>query len=462
MMIYGWQGRSALIIGAARQGMALARFLCNRGVRIIINDQRTADQLGVMGQSLEDCQIRWELGGHPLSLLDEVDVVCLSGGIPLTLPIVQEALRRGMTLTNDTQVFLEYVPCQVIGITGSAGKTTTTTLVGRIAQVASIPPSQAWVGGNIGLPLIDQVDEIMPRDTVVLELSSFQLEQVTQSPEIAAILNITPNHLDRHGTMEAYIAAKTRILEFQTEKNTAVLCREDPISWSLRQLVKGRLVSFGWQRPSDGSDGVYLANGSVMFTSNDKDTALLPVKMVELRGAHNLLNVLAACAISVAAGFPPSAMQAGVDGFAGVAHRLEFVRKLHGSTWYNDSIATTPERTLADIRSFDEPMILLLGGRDKNLPWNILAEEIHQRVDHVIVFGEASEKILKALGCVEHGQRPFSITRCEGLHQAVQAADHLAESGDIVLLSPGGTSFDEFRDFEERGERFREWVNQLI
>jgi UDP-N-acetylmuramoylalanine--D-glutamate ligase len=189
---------------------------------------------------------------------------------------------------------------------------------------------------------------------------------------------------------------------------------------------------------------------------------MVPLCLHQTTRAHNLLNVLAACAISVAAGFPPSAMQAGVDGFAGVAHRLEFVRKLHGSTWYNDSIATTPERTLADIRSFDEPMILLLGGRDKNLPWNILAEEIHQRVDHVIVFGEASEKILKALGCVEHGQRPFSITRCEGLHQAVQAADHLAESGDIVLLSPGGTSFDEFRDFEERGERFREWVNQLI
>lgn len=356
MMIYGWQGRSALIIGAARQGLALARFLCNRGVRIILNDQRTADQIGVVGESLADCHIRWELGGHPLSLLDEVEVVCLSGGIPLSLPIVQEAIRRGMTLTNDTQVFLEYVPCPVIGITGSAGKTTTTTLVGRMAQVASIPPAQAWVGGNIGLPLIDHVDEIMPRDTVVLELSSFQLEQVTQSPEIAAILNITPNHLDRHGTMESYTAAKARILEFQSEKDTAVLSREDPVSWSLRKLVKGHLISFGWQHPSDDSDGVYLAGDSIMLATKGKDLPLLPVKMIELRGAHNLLNVLAACAISVAAGFPPSAMQAGVDGFGGVAHRLEFVRTLRGASWYNDSIATAPERTLADIRSFLAPL----------------------------------------------------------------------------------------------------------
>ena len=287
-----------MIIGAARQGLALARFLCNRVSGCILNDQRTATNSVWRSNPWQTATSAGNLGGHPLSLLDEVELVCLSGGIPLSLPIVQEAIRRGMTLTNDTQVFLEYVPCPVIGITGSAGKTTTTTLVGRMAQVASIPPAQAWVGGNIGLPLIDHVDEIMPRDTVVLELSSFQLEQMTQSPEIAAILNITPNHLDRHGTMEAYIAAKARILEFQSEKDTAVLSREDPVSWSLRKQVKGHLISFGWQHPSDGSDGVYLAGDSIMLASKGKDLPLLPVKMIELRGAHNLLNVLAACAIS--------------------------------------------------------------------------------------------------------------------------------------------------------------------
>ncbi len=462
MMIYGWQGKTALILGAARQGLALARFLCNRGVNVILNDQRPAEQLSPIMQSLEGCKVRWVFGGHPLELLDDIDVVCLSGGIPLSLPIVQEAIRRNLVLTNDTQVFLEYVPCRVIGITGSAGKTTTTTLVGRIAQVASTPPAQAWVGGNIGLPLIDRVDEIMPHDLVVLELSSFQLEQVIQSPEIAVVLNITPNHLDRHGTMQAYISAKTRILEFQNQKDCAILCREDPISWSLRAQVKGRLISFGWQRPEDGSDGVYLAGGSIMLLQNGKDSLLLPIKLIELRGSHNLLNVLAACAISVAAGFPISAIHAGVDGFGGVPHRLEYVRTFHGAAWYNDSIATAPERTLAAIRSFDEPLVLLLGGRDKNLPWETLAEEIRQRVDHVIVFGEASDKILKTLGTATTGERPFSISSCSGLRQAIQTAVSLSEPGDVILLSPGGTSFDEFRDFEERGERFREWVNQLL
>ena len=461
MMIYGWQGRRTLIIGAARQGLALARFLCNRGASIIINDKRTPDQLNTAVENLKDCKIRWELGGHPLSLLDEVEVVCLSGGIPLDLPIVAEAIRRGLMLTNDSQVFMEYVPCRVIGITGSAGKTTTTTLVGRMAQAAMIPPARAWVGGNIGLPLINNVDEIMPHDVVVLELSSFQLEQMTQSPEIAAVLNITPNHLDRHGTLEAYTAAKAHILDFQTTVDTTVLCREDPGSWNLRERVKGHLVSFGWQRPDKGFTGTFLENGRVFWTENGKELPLLSVKMIELRGAHNLLNVLAASAIAMTAGFPPSAILAGVDGFGGVAHRLEFVRRYHGAAWYNDSIATAPERTLAAVRAFGEPLVLLLGGRDKKLPWESLVEEIRQRVDHVIVFGEAAEKILNALGSVQPDQRPFSITRCVGLHQAVLAAGEIAEAGDVVLLSPGGTSFDEFRDFEERGERFREWVNQL-
>lgn len=462
MMIYGWQGRTALILGAARQGLALARFLCNRGVHVILNDQRSADQLSQVMQSLEGCKVRWVLGGHPLELLNEVDVVCLSGGIPLSLPIVQEAMHRGLVLTNDTQVFMEYVPCRVIGITGSAGKTTTTTLVGRIAQVASNPPARAWVGGNIGLPLIDRVDEIMPHDLVVLEISSFQLEQMTQSPEIAAILNITPNHLDRHGTMENYIAAKARILEYQTETGIAVLCREDPISWALRSEVKGHLVSFGWNRPEDGSDGVYLHNDTIRLLKDGKDAQLLPIRLIELRGSHNVLNVLAACAISAAAGFPSSAIQAGVDGFAGVPHRLEYVRTFHGAAWYNDSIATAPERTLAAIRSFDKPIVLLLGGRDKNLPWQSLVDEIRKQVKHVIVFGEASEKILKALRSNGDDCQSFSISQCSGLRQAIQTAASLAEPGDVVLFSPGGTSFDEFRDFEERGERFREWVNQLL
>jgi UDP-N-acetylmuramoylalanine--D-glutamate ligase len=450
-----------LILGAARQGLALARFLARQGARVTINDQRTVQQLEAAVHSLEGLPVEWFFGSHPVELLDQADLVCLSGGVPLTLPVVAAAMRRGMALSNDSQIFMEAVPCPVIGITGSAGKTTTTTLVGRMAAAFIQAPRRSWVGGNIGLPLIDLIDQIDPSDLVVLELSSFQLELMTRSPQIAAILNITPNHLDRHGTMEAYTAAKAHIFKYQAKENTTILCREDPGSWALADSLPGRLVSFGFARPAPGECGTYLHHDQICLQENGVEVELFPTAVIALRGQHNLLNVLGACAIAAAAGFSPQAMRAGVEGFAGVPHRLELVRMWHGAAWYNDSIATAPERTSAAIQSFQEPVVLLLGGRDKDLPWHSLAGLIHQKVDHVVVFGEAREKILKAIGPTRPGSRPFTLESVQNLQDAVQAASAVVQAGDVVLLSPGGTSFDEFRDFEERGERFRTWVNQL-
>lgn len=456
-----WTDVRVLIVGGARQGLAAARFLAGSGAVVTLNDQRPPEQMEAARQALAGLAIRWVLGEHPLGLLDENDLVCVSGGVPLTLPILAEAVRRGLPLTNDTQILMEAVPCRVIGITGSAGKTTTTTLVGRMAAGAVQPPSRLWVGGNIGLPLIDQLAEIRPNDLVVLEISSFQLELMTRSPQVGAILNVTPNHLDRHGTMEAYTAAKARLLAFQSAGDTAVLGRDDPIAWSLAPQVKGHLLTFGLDAPPAGQFGTFYRDGQLWLRGELDEQSLLPASQIRLRGQHNLLNVLAACAVAAAAGFSASAMRAGVDGFNGVAHRLEWVRNWHGADWYNNSISTAPERTLADIRAFDEPLVLLLGGRDKNLSWDELAEIIHQRVDHVVVFGEAAPKILQALGPQRSGQRPFTLEVCAGLQAAVQAAAQVAGPGDVVLLSPGGTSFDEFIDFEQRGERYREWVKQL-
>ena len=460
-MKQNWAGQNVLIIGAARQGLSLARYLATRGAQVTLNDQLTAGQLGGVAESLADLPVRLALGGHPLDLLDHTDLVCISGGVPLSLPLIVEARRRGLPLTNDSQIMMDAIQAPVIGITGSAGKTTTTTLVGRMAEdFATRTARKAWVGGNIGLPLVEYVDQIRPDDLVIVELSSFQLELMTSAPHLAAVLNITPNHLDRHGTLEAYTAAKARILQYQSTEDQAVLNREDPGAWGLRDQVKGKLVTFGLQRPGNGA-GTYCQDDRLFFTDGQHEIELMPRGLIRLPGAHNLLNVLAAGAIACAAGFPPESIQAGVNGFNGVAHRIELVRTWHGADWYNDSIATTPERTIAAIEAFDRPLVLLLGGRDKNLPWEKLAELVHQRVDHVVIFGEASEKILRALGPLQPGQRLQTIHRLPDLESAVQAAANIVEPGDVVLLSPGGTSFDEFKDFEERGERFRKWVKAL-
>ena len=467
-----WKGKPVVIVGAARQGLALARFLAGRGARVTINDQRSPEAMQAAIQTLADAPadyaVNWVLGEHPLALLDGSELVCVSGGVPLDLPILVEARRRGIALTNDSQIFMEAVRAPVIGINGSAGKTTTTTLLGRMAQAevaaAQVSGRRAWVGGNIGLPLVEYVDAIQPEDRVVVEFSSFQLELMTCSPQVSAVLNVTPNHLDRHGTLENYTAAKARILAYQGSSDIAILNREDPGAWSLAGQVRGRLVTFGRNRPTVGLAGTFVENDHLHYADETgKSLELMPRSLVRLRGEHNLLSVLAACAVATAVEMPVEAMQAGVRDFTGVAHRLEWVRTWKEVQWYNDSIATAPERTLAAIQAFDEPLVLLLGGRDKNLPWEKLADQVRQRVDHVIVFGEAAAMIARAIQPEASGAaaRLKSLSRRENLREAVQAAAELAQPGSVVLLSPGGTSFDEFQDFEERGERFRQWVKAL-
>jgi UDP-N-acetylmuramoylalanine--D-glutamate ligase len=479
-----WSGKRVVVVGAARQGTAIARYMAGQGAQVVVNDRRSAEELRSAQLALADENIEWVLGGHPLTLLDHADLVCVSGGIPATNPLLVEVRRRQLPLTNDAQIFLETAPCPVIGITGSAGKTTTTTLVGRMAIASQgvaarkdtrisqftrsrrfSPPRKVWVGGNIGNPLISSIDKMEPGDLAVMELSSFQLELLTISPQIAAILNITPNHLDRHGTIEAYQAAKARILDYQTFQDVAVLNRDDPGSWNLLQIVKGDMLSFGIATPLPAAqDGVYVGpdGQTIRFHSLEsvEDEILLDFSDISLRGQHNLANVLGACAIAKAAGLPNEAIVAGVKGFNGVPHRLEMIRHWGGADWYNDSIATAPERSMAAIRSFSEPLIVLAGGRDKDLPWDEFARLAHQRVKHLILFGEAAEKITEAM-LQSPVRSQIDLVRCSTLLEAVQIAARLVMPGDVVLLAPGGTSFDEFRDFEDRGEAYKKWVMAL-
>lgn len=457
-----WNGKHVLILGAARQGQALTRFLCSRGAIVTLNDKQPDAKLTSAKAALKDLNIRWITGGHPLDALESIELVCLSGGIPLANPLVIEAVRCGIPVSNDTQIFMQEVPCQVIGITGSAGKTTTTTLVGRIATAGLASPRTAWIGGNIGNPLISDLDRMRKGDLVIMEVSSFQLEQMTSSPHLAAVLNITPNHLDRHGTMEAYTAAKARILAFQNINDIAILNREDQGSIGLASSCKGSIVTFGLTAPESDNPATFIQEHQVCYSAGGKVTPLMDVADVSLRGEHNLMNVLAACAIASAAGFSSDAIKNGISDFSGVPHRLQFVREYHGARWYNDSIATAPERTMAAIRSFSEPIILLAGGRDKDLPWQEFATLAHQRVTHLILFGEAAGRILEVLSSYPGTSNIVTIDKCTSLHDAVEIAAVHAKAGYVVLLSPGGTSFDEFLDFEQRGEVFSKWVQQLL
>ncbi|MEA3397013.1 MAG: UDP-N-acetylmuramoyl-L-alanine--D-glutamate ligase [Chloroflexota bacterium] len=450
---------SVVILGLARQGKALARFFVERGRRVTISDCRAAAALAADRAELAGLPIRYVTGGHPLSLLDDCDLLCLSGGVPADLPVAQEARRRGIPLSNDAQEFLRRCPAPVVGITGSAGKTTTTALVGEMLREAGFT---TWVGGNIGNPLIADLADIRPQDRVVMELSSFQLEIMDVSPGIAGVLNITPNHLDRHKTMAAYSAAKTHIVAHQRAEDVTVLGYDEPRARALAAQTAARIRYFSGA--VEVEEGAFLRGETLLLRRDGRETTVCRRSDIRLRGFHNVLNVLAACALADAVDAPAEALRSAIEGFAGVAHRLEEVRRWRDILWVNDSIATAPERVLAALGSFEEPLVLLAGGRDKDLPWEEFARRAAERARVLVVFGEAQELIVGRVERAWAQNRAGAleeIVAAGTLEQAVEGAARRARPGEVVLLSPGGTSFDAFRDFAARGERFRELVAGL-
>ncbi|HAJ34156.1 MAG TPA: UDP-N-acetylmuramoyl-L-alanine--D-glutamate ligase [Chloroflexi bacterium] len=495
-----FRGRRVVILGLARQGSALARFFVATGADVTISDAAPAERLTADLDRLGALPVRLVLGGHPLELLDNCDLLCLSGGVPAQLPIVQAAIQRSIPLSNDSlltfQLARERGLGPLVAITGSSGKTTTTTLVGKMLEASG---QRVHVGGNIGAPLLDRLDGVAPGDCIVLELSSFQLELFDArwawgevagiGPDVAAILNITPNHLDRHPGMAAYAAAKFNLLRCLPATATIVLNAEDavtrrvasgewrsndpplPTSWAMDALleevgvlVAGRhspLALFHRYQPvangAWGADGWLYVQGKAFCRRNE----------LKLPGEHNVGNVLAAAAISFAAGATREGIASVARTFAGVPHRLEIVAAVGGVLWVNDSIATSPERAVAGLRSFDSPnqtLILLAGGKDKNLPWEEFADEVLARVDFLIGFGDAGGMIVrKVQERASFRQRPAPSTAVvHRLDEAVELAARAVEPGAVVLLSPGGTSYDAYRDFEARGEHFRRLVAQIM
>ena len=450
-------GKRVVILGLARQGKALARFATQVGADVIVSDLRTKEQLQPALEELKDLTIEMVLGEHPDSLLEDTDLLAISGGVPTDLPIINQARQRGIPLTNDSLEFMKRTPATVIGVTGSAGKTTTTALTGSMVEMSG---RRTWVGGNIGQPLITQLDKMNQGDVVVQELSSFQLELWTKSPQVAAVLNITPNHLDRHATMAAYSDAKSKILRFQSAEDVAVLSADDPGAMALQDVVRGRLRKFSLEL--DVEDGAFVRQGRVWMADGGKAWGLCTLDEIPLRGWHNVLNVLAAAILADSVGVYIEAIRKAIMSFTAVEHRLELVREIGGVQYVNDSIATAPERALAALDSFTEPIILLAGGRDKDMVWDEWANRVRQRAKAVVLFGELAgflQSLLEEYEVTGAG-RPI-ITRTESLDEAVNVAWKIAQPGDVVLLAPGGTSFDGYVDFAERGEAFRRSVRDL-
>ncbi len=448
------KGKKATVVGLGREGVALVRFLAARGAQITVSDMKTAEQLKGSLAQIEGLPVHLSLGGNRIEDTEEADIVYVSPGVPLDLPPLVAAQQRGIPISSSTVLFFQLCPAPIVGITGSSGKTTTTTLVGNIFQEAG---RDVFVGGNIGLPLLDKLPEITEHSWVVLELSSFQLILMEQSPHAATITNITPNHLDMHPSMEHYIWAKTNILRYQTAQDFAVLNYDDPLMRSIAADCLSQVVFFSQTRELEPA-GVFLRGGQVVIRHQGREETFLSTKDIELLGRHNIDNVLTACALATVCGIEAKPIARAVASFKGVEHRLELVMHINGVAYYNDSIATTPDRTIAGLRSFSQPVILLAGGRDKHLPMETLSEVVAERCKSVVLYGEAARSFEEALSA-QPGHP--EVLRSPSFAEAVNTAHRLAVAGDVVLLSPACTSFDLFTDFEERGSEFKRLVASL-
>jgi UDP-N-acetylmuramoylalanine--D-glutamate ligase len=468
------RGLVASVVGMAREGTALARFLAEQGAVVTISDRKTEGELTVVLQSLAGVPMRRFLGGHPLELLD-CQVLFVSPGVPLDSPIIVEARRRRLPMSSESRLFASLCPAKIIGVTGSSGKTTTVTLIGEMIEAAG---GHVHVGGNIGNPLLGQLDSITTDEIVVLELSSFQLAYwgsvldaephpelvsplfppVGRRPAVAVLLNITPNHLDRHPSMADYTAAKAKILQHQQPADHAVLNWDDPVVRGLQRYTQSRAGYFSLTEPV--VEGAFLKGDALLLRTQGREQHICTAQQVQLRGRHNIANLLAASVACAALGVPVDAMTAVASSFGGVEHRLERVRAVHGVWYYNDSIATSPERAIAALRSFAEPIVLLAGGRDKHLPWDEWSAVVGEKAIHVVLFGEAASMIDGVLARL--GSRSPGVSRVETLADAVRTAHQYAKPGQVVLFSPGGTSFDAFGDYVERGLAFKRLVGELF
>ncbi|HET9849037.1 MAG TPA: UDP-N-acetylmuramoyl-L-alanine--D-glutamate ligase [Candidatus Dormibacteraeota bacterium] len=440
-------GRHALILGYGRSGRAAAAFISHHGGNIRVVDRADTPELRA---ELEGAGIPARLGGYGAEDLNGTDLLVVSPGVAWDEPLVETARHRGIEVTSEIDLFFRNCPARIAGITGTNGKTTTTALATEVLRAGGL---QVMRGGNIGEPVLDRIDQLRADDWVVLELSSFQLESITAPRlRIGVVLNVTPDHLDRHKTFERYVDIKARAVAFMQPDDFAVLNLDDPPTAGMRSKTCGQVIGFGLHAPI--GRGVTVRDGWITLAKAGEPGRVMRVSDVPLPGEHNLSNVMAAIGAGHAAGVDPGRMADAVRHFKAVEHRLELIGSFDGVRWYNDSKATNPDSTYKALAAFSEPIILIAGGRNKGIDIEPLAQAIAKRAVALVTMGETGEELARRTQAAGLDR----VERATDLGEAVRKAAALAKPGSVVLLSPAFTSFDMFRDYEERGRRFKSTV----
>ena len=447
------KGKKVLVVGLGKSGLAAALFLRRRGAHVTVSDVRSAEALAKEIPTLIEEGIMVETGGHGLLTFRRQDLIVVSPGVPLDTPELVQVKHFGLPVIGELELAARFLKGKMLAVTGSNGKTTTTTMLGEILAAGGLT---TLVGGNIGVPVVALIDDSTDETWSVLEVSSFQLETTEQfHPNIAVILNITPDHLDRHGSFENYIRAKELIFAAQTAEDCLVLNADNTPCEEAAKRAAARVYWFSIAHPVP--QGAWLEQGSVVYRSA-ADAAkeyVMPSRGIPLKGAHNVENVLAAVCAARLAGVPVEVIRRAIEDFRAVEHRLEYVATRNGVEYYNDSKATNVDATAKAVASFSSGIHLILGGKDKGSPYTVLADLLRQRVTAVYTIGAAAPKIEKDLRGV------VSIHSCGTLDKAVAAAASAAHAGEVVVLAPACSSYDQFENYEQRGRVFKELVNAL-
>ena len=447
------QGKTVAVIGIGVSNRPLIELLAARGVSVTARDRQQRQALGDYAARLEEMGCRLCLGEGYLDGLDE-DVIFRTPGMRPDVPELAAAVARGSTLTSEMEVFFEVCPCPILAVTGSDGKTTTTTIIAELLRSAG---KTVHLGGNIGHPLLAETGSIRPEDVAVLELSSFQLMTMKRSPHIAVITNLSPNHLDVHKDFAEYITAKENIFTHQCAQDVAVFNADNSITARQAERAHGRVRLFS--RKNEVEDGVFLRDGKIIARHDGQERVVMAREDIRLPGEHNVENYLAAIA-AVDGMVSDEQIAAFARSFGGVEHRIELIRTLDGVRWYNDSIASSPSRTIAGLRAFPEKVILIAGGKDKGISYAELGPVVNDHVKLLLLCGATAGVIRQSVEQAENYQG-LEIIYVEDYHQAAGIARERAAEGDVVILSPASTSFDRFKNFMERGKAFKEVVNAL-